>query len=513
MSPDTLELDEAPVSLAARSIAALQTAWSLSRFVPTALRTTTSYYLYGPPQESWPISLALFTAIAQYHASSQAAKRELRAQKGETARPIDAAKVMQATRRLMDRYIGRDVQPSGGAVVETEFAVRERGLGGLLQAADAAEDGQRRVKAEWLVHRSLLREGSPPTDKVLLYAHGGAYSVCSPKTHRTLLCQLSKQLKCRVFSLDYRLSPETKFPGALHDALAAYFYLNKDLGIPAGNILVGGDSAGGNLAMALILYIRDLKLPPMGGAVLLSPWVDMTASLGSWDENKGFDYIMLEDDTANPDPLRPPRLLLPPEPAYSELIVHPYVSPALTASLNGLPPFLIQSGGVEALRDEHTLLAQRASRAGVKVTHQIFRDGVHVFQAFGAGMGSAAEALAAAGEWARDQPEKVEPVDPSLWSEIDRGLRAAWDGRGSELSVRKEGEQEEKAEATARFVFEGVVEDPPPVRLRPHAHEAARQAVEENEGYEPQAGLTTVFYAKRAPAQSLLGRVLGALHL
>lgn len=86
-------------------------------------------------------------------------------------------------------------------------------------------------------------------------------------------------------AVDYALAPESPFPAAIHDAVASYKYLVDDLKIPPPSITVGGDSAGGNLAMALILYLRDHDMPQVGSALLISPWVDLTASLGSWDSN------------------------------------------------------------------------------------------------------------------------------------------------------------------------------------------------------------------------------------
>ncbi|EGU12195.1 putative Monocarboxylate permease [Rhodotorula toruloides ATCC 204091] len=465
------------------------------------------------PQESWPISIALFTALARYQAASSAAERRLN---HDPSKPLDPARVMQASRKRLERWMGGGGQPKGGAVWEIEIGVRKRELKGVLEEVDSLENGERTFKAEWVAHRSLLTGEKKPEQKVILYAHGGAYTLLSPKTHRALLCQISKETGARVLSIDYRLSPETKFPGALHDAVSAYLYLTQDLDIPAGNILVSGDSAGGNLVTALMLYLRDEKLPQVGGAILLSPWVDLTSSLASWDENKEFDYLSLTDDPNDPDPLNPPRLFLPAEPDFSKLLIHPYVSPALTADLSNLPPLLVHSGGVETLRDEHSLFAQRAARAGVDVTHEIFRDGVHVFQAL-AMMSSATAALQAIGESAKNRPARVEKVDEEkVFGEIDARLKQAWEGRAQKAKVeqgQKQGEREKKAEQVAKFTYERVVEEAPPIRLRKTAHEAAKKAVEENEHYKPKEGLTTVFVAKKAPSPGVLGRLFGSSHL
>lgn len=224
----------------------------------------------------------------------------------------------------------------------------------------------------------------------------------------------------------------------------------------------------------------------------------------------------MEDDPNDPDPLNPPRLFLPAEPEFSNLLIHPYVSPALTADLSNLPPLLVHSGGVETLRDEHSLFAQRAARAGVDVTHEIFRDGVHVFQAL-AMMSSATAALQAIGEWAKSRPAQVEKVDEEkVFGEIDRHLEQAWESRNQKAKVeqgQKQGVREKKAAQAARFTYERIVEEAPPIRLRKTAHEAAREAVEENEHYKPKEGLTTVFVAKKAPSPGVLGRLFGSSRL
>lgn len=111
----------------------------------------------------------------------------------------------------------------------------------------------------------------------------------SPASHRPLVINLSKALGCRILSVDYRLAPESQFPTAIFDSVTALHYLFS-LGIPAENIYVAGDSAGGNLSLATLLYARDEvragRMPSnIGGGILLSPWCDLTASLSSMENN------------------------------------------------------------------------------------------------------------------------------------------------------------------------------------------------------------------------------------
>lgn len=181
---------------------------------------------------------------------------------------------------------------------------------------------------------------------------------------------MSKQLDCRVLSIDYRLAPETRFPGAIHDVVSALHYLT-DLGVPRSNIYFAGDSAGGNLAVTSLLYLRDevragRAASNVGGAILISPWSDLTGSLGSMVSNLATDYLPPGGEDKTMDPVH---LYLGPE-NHDALVTNGLVSPA-AADLAELPPLLIQAGGNEVLRDCITLLAQRASTAGVDVTHEV----------------------------------------------------------------------------------------------------------------------------------------------
>ncbi|GAA5825469.1 hypothetical protein JCM11251_007000 [Rhodosporidiobolus azoricus] len=510
---------EPPAGLIARSSAALSTAWTMKGYVLAALWSTLSYYTYGPPQSSWTLRLALFTSLARYHSSLTRSSPS----SSSPPSPEKVVSIAQATRKKVAKLLADDgpgcgSQPKGGAVWEVEIGVKKRGLEGVLKEVDREEDGQRKVAAEWTVHRSLLPPPSsaPPSgdlpkqvERVLLYTHGGAYTLLSPRTHRDLVVQLSKHLRVRALSLDYRLSPEAKFPGALHDAVSAYFYLTEELGIPASSILVGGDSAGGNLVLALMLYLRDNGLPQVGGAVLISPWVDLTVSLGSWDENKDFDYLTLGDPAS---PLSPPRLFLP-SADYDTLLPSAYVSPALSASFHDLPPLLVHSSGAETLRDEHTLLALRAAKAGVKVTHEVWQEGVHVAVAIMKDT-VGKYALEAVREWGKMLGEVKETLPSGgKLAEVDGRLQAAWDARPDEEKKERSDGAGKTAPVPALFTYEKSFTRLPPIQLRETAHPKAKEAVKEIEDYEPEKELTAVWTAKPVPGKGVVGKVRGLLHL
>lgn len=324
-----------------------------------------SHAIYGPPKKSWGIETSVFTRVLR-----------------DIADYSEFASI-EGLQGFFD--LGAFLPtPKDGLITPVTFRVKKRGLRGFLAEADAAEDGKREISAEWVVGKQTWRRlqaewrsgKQKGKERVILYIHGGAYFVMSAATHRPLTISLSKYTECRVFGINYRLAPDTKFPGALHDCVASYFRLTDDLGIPPSNIVLGADSAGGGLALALMYYLRDNNYPLPSGAMLFSPWVDLTMSCDSWDTNAEFDYLPMPKSGDHMNPVW----------AYlgdniDKYLTHPYVSP-LFGDMHGLPPLLIQCGDAEVLRDEVTLLAHKASLSGVAVRHELYEDCVHVFQAF-----------------------------------------------------------------------------------------------------------------------------------
>ncbi len=203
--------------------------------------------------------------------------------------------------------------------------------------------------------------------RTLLYFHGGGYAVGSPQTHRDLLVRLTRATGCRVVALDYRKAPEDPFPAALDDALAACAALRRG-GVT--DLWLGGDSAGGGLAACTLQALRDRGLPLPSGAILLSPWADLTPA-GHAPELEGpVDYIT-------------PAVL----DSYARHYLaghdatHPHISPVF-ADLSGLPPVLVQVGEVETMRDQGERYAARAQAAGSPVQLDVVEGMVHVCAAF-----------------------------------------------------------------------------------------------------------------------------------
>lgn len=367
------------------------------------------HYTVGPPAPTWPLFVSIVTYLIRTSATTATRKRTANPPRTR-AELVGLAQV----KSTLDKFVVDKDALEDAIVKEVEFTVKKRPeLGGLLQECAAQETGDRKLKAEWTVHDSLLpscttKGRTTPRPQVVLYLHGGAHVRLSPRTHRRTVARISQEFKCRALSLDYRLSPGVVFPASTLDAVSAYFYLTEDLGIAPEEIIVAGDSAGGGLCLTLMQYLRDAGLPQVGAAYLLSPWCDLTTSFESWNRNKDHDYIKIDDEN---DPMHPPRLYLSPvyprTPAsdadYNRLLVSGYVSQALAPleALRDLPPMLVQTGGLETLVDENVVLVRRLRLAGGnegKVTHQVWMDGVHVFQALQPDR-AGASALREAGKW------------------------------------------------------------------------------------------------------------------
>ena len=209
-------------------------------------------------------------------------------------------------------------------------------------------------------------------ERVLLYLHGGSFAYRFPNAHASLAGRLARPLRARVLLPDYRLAPEHPFPAAVEDCHAAYRGLLAQ-GVDPRNIVLAGDTAGGNLALVTMLRARAAGEPLPACAVLLSPALDCTLGSPSMAEFDGRDPMIR---LASLLVLR--RLYVPSPHQYTE----PEVSP-LFADFRGFPPLLFQAGTTELLRDEATRAADRAFAAGVDVELELWPGVAHVFQLAG----------------------------------------------------------------------------------------------------------------------------------
>jgi acetyl esterase/lipase len=217
------------------------------------------------------------------------------------------------------------------------------------------------VPAEWI--------GAQDTDNgALLYLHGGAYVIGSINTCRELAGRLARAAKRRVLAIDYRLAPENPYPAALDDTVAAYHWLLGE-GVDPSQIVLAGDSAGGGLALAALLALRDAGQPLPAGAVCLSPWTDLALTGASIETQ------------AQADPILAAHILRRHAQYYAgdRDLTTPLISP-LYADLTGLPPLLFQVGTDEILLDDARRCAHKARQAGVEVSLDVYEGMFHVFQ-------------------------------------------------------------------------------------------------------------------------------------
>ena len=218
-------------------------------------------------------------------------------------------------------------------------------------------------------------------ENVILYFHGDVYVIGSAATSVPLVSDLARRAGTKAFTLDYRLAPEHPYPAALEDAQAAYGGLLEQ-GIDPGQIALAGDSAGGGLAVATLLALRDAGAPLPSCAFLMSPYADLTLSGDTFVTKQAVDPILTPDGVR----LRVPDYVAGADPA------DPRISP-IFGDLTGLPPLLIQVGSHEILLSDAIRLAGRAAQDDVAVTLEVVPGVPHVFPGFAAMLDEAESAL------------------------------------------------------------------------------------------------------------------------
>lgn len=251
-----------------------------------------------------------------------------------------------------------------------------------------------RFAAEWV-------DASPVAvtrERAVLYLHGGAFVMGSPRSHRGLVSRLSESAGGPVLSVDYRHPPEAPITTAVDDCANAYEWLLAQ-GWPADHIVVAGDGAGGNLAFSTVHRLRERKKPLPAGLVAMSGWFDLTLPADTITENERRDPLMsvpfatrcvercVDDDHDAADPQLSPVFAKP----------------------DGLPPVLLQVGAEERLRGDSELMAERLMKAAVPCRLQLWRRQVHGFQALAGLLPDATRALAEVGAFIREVTTSAAP--------------------------------------------------------------------------------------------------------
>jgi len=266
------------------------------------------------------------------------------------------------------------------------------------------------VRGEW-----VEAEQGGAAGTMLMYIHGGGFVGCSPRTHRPLTAALALK-GLRVFVADYRLAPEHPFPAALDDVLAAWRGLRS---VPDGapgsqRFTVAGDSAGGNLSLALMISLRDAGERMPDAAVLFSPATDLTGGSPSLTENSERDAMFLGLALGN----------LANHYIAAVDAANPLASPLL-ADLHGLPPLLVHVGQDEVLRDDSIRLAEKARAAGVQVELRVWPGVPHVWQLLWR-LPEARRSVAAAARFLHDaSSEREERLDVAIIGAGLSGIGAA----------------------------------------------------------------------------------------
>jgi monoterpene epsilon-lactone hydrolase len=233
------------------------------------------------------------------------------------------------------------------------------------------------------IHGLWCRPIGAPSDRVILYFHGGAFVGGSSASHRKLTGHLAKASGVQALSIDYRLAPENTFPAQLDDAVTAFRWL-REQGFAAQHIVTAGDSAGGNLSITTALKLKDLGEDLPGAIISLSPWLDMEMQSESLDSNATSDVLINRYGMAEFT-----HLLLGASGSPTDPLANP-----LRANLEGLPPVYLAVSGSEVLRDDSVRFADRAREHGVKVELTVESGVQHVY-ALSAGRAPEADQLIA----------------------------------------------------------------------------------------------------------------------
>jgi acetyl esterase/lipase len=286
-------------------------------------------------------------------------------------RPSRRSQLTAVATRLTLRPIANSLPANDlGVAVSRQLVARSMAAFGALapgtsvRQVDEVVTGLGRVRGEW-----VSADGAGRDDAAILYLHGSGYAMCSPRTHRRLVSQLSAMSGLPVYSVDYRLAPRHRFPAAADDAERAFEWLVAG-GLAADRIVVAGDSAGGHLAIDLTLARLRAGLALPAALVLLSPLADLTAGL------------CRERERVRKDPMISAA-------ACARLLAH-YAGDAdpqharlahVVATDEVLPPTLIQAGGAEMLAGDAHHLHDLLTASGTPTALEVWPGQMHVFQA------------------------------------------------------------------------------------------------------------------------------------
>ena len=226
---------------------------------------------------------------------------------------------------------------------------------------------------------SLMRIGAAPGTRTtpagseparsILYFHGGGFFAGSSMSHRHVLARLAIDAEASVYSVDYSLAPEAPFPAAVDDAIAAYRALIREHGLDPCSIVIAGDSAGGCLTLTLLQDAKREGLPQPAGGVLISPWLDMTASGETHDTRADVDLLVSREISLKNAELYHQGKADPKAPRVSPLF----------GDVDGLAPLLVHAGDCEVLLDDSRRLKEEIDVVGGECALKVYDGLIHMF--------------------------------------------------------------------------------------------------------------------------------------
>jgi monoterpene epsilon-lactone hydrolase len=297
----------------------------------------------------------------------------------------------KAFQEIVNAYPELVVEPAGFANdeidIDTYRSFMSQSVFPVSDSTEVTKTSAGGVPVEWIIESGVKPE------KRLIFFHGGGFLAGELGFYRPFASWISKATGCSVLLVDYRLAPEYPFPAAVEDVLTSYRWMcnnGPDGENPARKTFIGGDSAGGCLALATLLGLKDAGEDLPDAAFTLSAFLDLALTGKSIANRAGSDILftpshlekVAEIYLAGQDPLIP------------------YSSP-LYGDLSGLPPILMQVGDAELLLDDSVRFAEKAKKAGVKVTLEVWPEMFHVWQLFGPTFPEAQQAIDRIGEFIR----------------------------------------------------------------------------------------------------------------
>ncbi|HEX3814986.1 MAG TPA: alpha/beta hydrolase [Mycobacteriales bacterium] len=295
--------------------------------------------------------------------------------------------------RQLDAILRAGGLDTGGEVAALRDAFNKL----MAQVPVAADVQQNPVEIGGVAGVEVTIQGNE-AEGVILYFHSGVYVIGTAAATVPLVSDLVRRTGTRAVTVDYRLGPEHPYPAAVEDALAAYEGLLAQ-GVNPGQIALAGESAGGGLAVVILLALREAGKPLPSCAYLMSPYADLTLSGETMTEKEALDPVLTPDGLR----IRIPDYVAGADPA------DPHISP-IFGDLSGLPPLLIQVGSHEVLLSDALRLAERAATADVPVTLEVTPGVPHVFQGFAALLDEGSAALDRASVFLRSHLTVTEPV-------------------------------------------------------------------------------------------------------